>query len=338
MKKIAIALCLLMFTIVQPALASPKQWKVEGWKTDFSKFNIDFSEILSGGPPRDGIPSIDAPKFEPASAITTLDSKEAVIRVELNGNVRAYPLRILIWHEIANDEIGGTPVAVTYCPLCNSSIAFDRRLSDGTVAEFGVSGLLRNSDMVMYDRASHSWWQQFTGTAIAGQYTDTKLKMIPTKVVSFGQFLAENPESDVLVPNDPTMRRYGTNPYLGYDARQAPYPFYKGDLPDNISPMARIIVVQRDDNEVIAVALSHLRAVGSYEIDDIRLKWQPGVNSALDSEDLAIGADVGAVEVESISSGEPLVHDITFAFVVQAFHPGTAIATEDGPIIVGSRP
>jgi len=327
-----------MFAIAQPAMASPKRWVVEGWKTDFSKFNIKFEEILSGGPPRDGIPSIDAPKFEPASANTTLDAKEAVIRLEIDGIVRAYPLRILMWHEIANDVIGDTPVAVTYCPLCNSSIAFDRQLPDGSIAEFGVSGLLRNSDMVMYDRASHSWWQQFTGTGIAGKYTDTKLKMIPTKVVSFGQFLAENPEGDVLVPNDPSMRRYGTNPYLGYDSRQAPYPFYKGDLPDNISPMARVIVVQREEDKVVAVALSHLRTSGSLEIDNIRLNWQPGVNSALDSEDLAIGADVGAVEVESISPGEPLVHDITFAFVVQAFHPGTTIATEEGPIVVGKLP
>jgi hypothetical protein len=144
------------------ALAGPETWTREGWKTDFSKSSVPFGEIISGGPPRDGIPSIDDPKFASASEVTDIDGREPVIRFGVDDDVRAYPLRVLTWHEIANDVVGGTPVAVTYCPLCNAAIVFDRRV-EGQVLEFGTTGKLRNSDLVMYDRQTESWWQQFTG-------------------------------------------------------------------------------------------------------------------------------------------------------------------------------
>ena len=151
-----------------PVGATPAQWRIEGWnKTDFNKTSIDFTEILSGGPPKDGIPSIDNPKFVELDKMSDLAGTEPVIGLEINGDARAYPLRILIWHEIVNDVIGGTPIAVTYCPLCNSAVVFDRRF-EGKVLDFGTTGKLRNSDLVMYDRQTESWWQQFIGTAIVG--------------------------------------------------------------------------------------------------------------------------------------------------------------------------
>lgn len=152
------------------AMASPASWVREGWKTDFSKSSVPFEEIISGGPPRDGIPSIDDPQFVKASDVTDIDAREPVIQFGLGDDIRAYPLRALTWHEIANDTVDGTPVAVTYCPLCNAAIVFDRRVQ-GSVLEFGTTGKLRNSDLVMYDRQTESWWQQFTGDAIVGELT-----------------------------------------------------------------------------------------------------------------------------------------------------------------------
>jgi hypothetical protein len=140
--------------------------------TDFSKSSVDMSEITSGGPRKDGIPSIDKPNFTPASKVD-IPSTVPVISLHLNGDARAYPLGILMSHEIVNDRVGGIPVTVTYCPLCNSAIVFDARL-DGMELEFGTSGNLRNSDLVMYDRQTESWWQQFLGEAIVGELTGKK--------------------------------------------------------------------------------------------------------------------------------------------------------------------
>ena len=125
--------------IASQVLADPGRWMQEGWKTDFDKTSVEYSEILSGGPPRDGIPSIDHPKFVPVSRETEIDAKEPVILLDINGDVRGYPLRILTWHEIVNDIVGGLPVAVTYCPLCNASLVFERRVGD-RILEFGTTG------------------------------------------------------------------------------------------------------------------------------------------------------------------------------------------------------
>ena len=121
------------------------------------------------------------------------------------------PLRILIWHEIVNDEVGGTPVTVTYCPLCNSAIVFDRRVP-AHVLDFGTTGKLRNSDLVMYDRQTESWWQQFTGEAIVGSLTGTELKLIPSRLEFFGEFRTRHPGGKVLIPNNPELRTTGATP------------------------------------------------------------------------------------------------------------------------------
>jgi hypothetical protein len=174
---------------------------VEGWKTDWSKTTIDLSELIRGltaADPRDGIPPIDNPKYETvAQASEWLDDREPIVMLELDGAARAYPLRILTWHEIVNDEIAGTPVAVTYCPLCNSAVGFDRRVNGQTLG-FGVSGLLRNSDLVMWDRQTESLWQQITGEAIVGDLAGTQLPVIPTPIVSWKDFRETFPDGDVL--------------------------------------------------------------------------------------------------------------------------------------------
>ena len=320
-----------------PASADPTRWQAAGWKTDFTKADVPFEEILSGGPPKDGIPSIDNPVFEPVAEATLYAEREPVIEIMLEGlEPRAYPLSVLIWHEIVNDTIAGRPLAITYCPLCNSAVVFERVIG-GKAVEFGTTGMLRHSDLVMYDRATETWWQQFTGRAIIGTHAGDKLTMVPSRVLSFGEFKANNPDGKVLVPNDVRARAYGRNPYVGYDGRSEPYPFFTGDLPEAIDPMARVIVVRGDGEAVTAVALTHLREKGEVGVDGITLRWRSGVSSALDTAAVSQGRDVGGVDVVADGSNAPLVHDITFAFVVKAFHPEARVLTETGWIDLTGR-
>jgi hypothetical protein len=139
-----------------------------------------------------------------------------------------------MWHEIVNDVVGGVPVSVTFCPLCNTAVVFDRRV-DERVLDFGTTGKLRYSDLVMYDRQTESWWQQFLGEAIIGELTGAVLTVVPARIESFARFRARAPEGRVLVPNSPALRRYGANPYAGYDTSARPR-FYFGEPPAGIAP------------------------------------------------------------------------------------------------------
>jgi len=308
------------------AAASPAERFEKAWPdTDFSQTTVDLSEVMSGGPPRDGIPSIDDPKFRPAGEITSIGAKEPVIRVQVGGETRAYPLRVLIWHEIVNDTIAGQPVLVTYCPLCNAAIVFKRKVKDQPV-EFGTSGLLRHSDLVMYDRLTESWWQQFTGEAIAGEMAGQTLEMIPSRVVSFAEIRAEDTDMGVLVANNPRERPYGDNPYVDYDTAERPF-LFRGDMPDTVAPMMRVIAVKAADGAPLAVSMAHLRETGALEIEGLDFEWVPGMGSALDAGQISNGRDVGSVRVRN-ADGEDVVHDVTFAFAFHAFHP-------DAPILDG---
>jgi hypothetical protein len=235
-------------------------------------------------------------------------------------------LRILIWHEIVNDTVGGVPVTVTYCPLCNSAVVFDRRLPPH-VLDFGTTGKLRNSDLVMYDRQTESWWQQFTGEAIVGALTGTELKLLPARLESFADFKARHPDGKVLVPNDPKKRDYGRNPYVGYDMSAAPF-LYRGDFPKDIEPMARVVVVRPSLGKAKAVALELLRNKGRLVLDDVELAWQAGQASALEHWEVAKGRDVGTVTAsikDAYGKRHDVPYDVTFAFVVHAFHPDLTI-------------
>ena len=309
------------------AVANPDRWKREGWKTDFSNTLISWDEILSGGPPKDGIPSIDDPQFIPVGEENRLGPKEPVMAIEIDGDARAYPLRILTWHEIVNDTVGGKPVAVTYCPLCNSGVVFDRRL-DGKLLEFGTSGKLRNSDLVMYDRQTETWWQQFTGRGIVGALAGKRLTILPARLESITDFRKRHPDGKVLVPNNPDIRRYGDNPYTGYDSSARPF-LYRGEMPEGIEPLARVVVVRTDPDKPLIVSLNHLRDKGALEKNGIRLSWRPGQNSALDAQKISKGRDVGTVEAfQAAGDKDPVAYDVTFAFVANAFHPDVPILKE----------
>jgi hypothetical protein len=310
------ALLALCFAFANAAQANPDRWRHAWPKTDFSKTSIDFDEIISGGPPKDGIPSIDAPEFVPVAEAGDLAATEPVIGLVVAGDARAYPLRILIRHEIVNDTVGGVPVAVTYCPLCNSAVVFDRRVA-GEATEFGTTGKLRNSDLVMYDRATESWWQQFLGEAIVGARTGTQLKVLPARLESWERFAERFPDGRVLVPSNSLRRAYGTNPYVGYDSARLPF-LYFGDYPDDIAPMARVVAIGNQ-----AWALGLLREKGRIESGDLVLSWEAGQNSALDSRNIPEGRDVGNVVVQRRGAEglTDIPYDVTFAFVFHAFQP-----------------
>ncbi len=306
--------------------ASPEFWKFEWPKTDFTKHSIRYDEIMSGGPPKDGIPSIDDPQFKPASEIDDIAPTEPVVGVTLGGETRAYPLRILMWHEIVNDTVGGVPVSVTFCPLCNAAVVFDRRVGK-RVLDFGTTGKLRHSDLVMYDRQTESWWQQFTGEAIVGELLGTKLKFVPARLESFANFVKRAPDGLVQVPTVPGMRRYGANPYGGYDSSSRPF-LYRGRMPKNVAPLSRVVAIEGESR---AWSLDYLRNKRRVELDGgLVITWEPGQNSALDSGVIAEGADVGNVLVRRKKGDEmeDVVYRVDFAFAYHAFNPDHPIVAE----------
>ena len=304
------------FLAVAPlAHASPSAWSHEWPQTDFSRTSIDdWSEIMSGGPPKDGIPAIDDPQFLRAQDETALRGREPVITAEIEGAApRAYPIRYLMWHEIVNDTVGGVPVAVTYCPLCNSGMTFDRRVG-GRVLSFGVSGKLRHSDMVMYDRQTESWWQQAVGRGIVGEMTGVDLRQLPTWMESWDQYRARNPGG--LVMAEPAHNRsYGRNPYRGYDRSTRPFLYNGENPPHGIPPLERVVRV--GDR---AWPLTRIRDAGGVREAGLAISWEEGQASALDTGVISEGREVGTVRVRD-GQGRDVAHDVMFAFAFHAFWP-----------------
>lgn len=305
------------------ANASPEFWSFEWPDTDFEKTTVEnWVEILSGGPPKDGIPALTDPQFIRVADEMDIGGREPVIAVEIDGTEpRAYPVRYLTWHEIVNDTVAGVPIAVTFCPLCNSGITFDRRTEAG-VLNFGVSGKLRNSDMVMFDRETQSWWQQAIGTGIVGELTGVELFQLPTWMESWDQFRARNPDGIVMAEPTGHNRPYGSNPYVGYDGSHRPF-LYSGELPPHDIPaLVRVVRVGEQ-----AWPVSRLRA-GTVSENGLTLSWEEGQVSALDARDIAEAKEVGTVRVRD-ASGADVAHDVMFAFAFHAFFP-------DGEWMLGS--
>ena len=341
------------------------------WNTNWNRHTIDYGEILSGGPPRDGIPSIDEPQFiTQAEAAGWLAGNEPVIAVEIGGEARAYPLQILTWHEIVNDQIGDVPLIVTFCPLCNSAIVFDRRLG-GEVLEFGTSGLLRHSDLIMYDRTTESLWQQFTGEAIAGDMAGRRLAFLASSIVSFDDFRQAYPDGNVLSRDTGFNRSYGQNPYAGYDTIGNNPFLFTGELDGRLPAMERVVTVSLDGTDV-AYPLSILSAAGvihdTQAGQDLVVFHSSGASSALGAARIADAEDVGAtgvfdpnldgrkltfhqegdkiVDEQTTSTWNvlgqaidgplagdqltPIVHGDHFWFSWAAFKPDTIIYREDG--------
>ena len=277
-------------------------FQTSGWDTNFCLHSVPYDEIFPGGPPRDGIPPIDSPRFESVeSADNWIGDLEPVILLEVDGDARAYPLQILIWHEIVNDEVGDQPVVVTFCPLCNTALVFFRPTIDGELLTFGTSGNLRISDLVMWDRQTESWWQQFNGEAIVGDLTGTKLEFLPSAIVSWADYKSKHSEGQVLSIETGFSRSYGRNPYTGYDDINN-YPFaFVGNLNDLLPPMARVVGIQLEDGQGGAFSLDILQEdlVINENLGDVPMVifWKSGTASAVDSGVIADGRDVGTTGV-----------------------------------------
>lgn len=276
----------------------PGNLNVSNWTTDFCNHNdFDFNEVLSGGPPKDGIPAVNNPAMESIDAARDwLVDRSPVIAVEIDGIARAYPQALLMWHEIANDEINGVPISVTFCPLCNSSITYDRRVN-GDVLDFGVSGLLRNSDMIMYDRQTETWWQQLTGEALVGDYNGTLLDFIPSQVIGFGQFAERYPDGEVMSRDTGFNRQYGANPYAGYDSRTGRPFLFRGDIDPRLeSPVVHVLAAEIDD---VAKAYPFDALREESVVNDtlgetpVVIFFQSGVASALDNSVIDNSFDLG---------------------------------------------
>ena len=289
------------------------------WRTNFNKSSIDLNELKSGGPPKDGIPAIINPKFvNIEEASDWLEENEPVIFLKYENSVKGYPLQILIWHEIVNDYIEEMPVIVTFCPLCYSAIVFDRRLDELTLT-FGVSGLLRNSDMVMYDLFTESFWQQFTGEAIVGTYTGEELKVVQSQIISFEQLIESYPEAEIMSQETGFSRRYGMNPYAGYDdIDQTPF-LFDGKIDDRLPPNEKVIAIKEDGmTKAYPYTLTQELGVINDTINGnaITIFHSEGTASALDSRYIYDSKDVGSTGVF-----DPNVENVilTFEYIEEQF-------------------
>ncbi len=272
--------------------------------TDFSRATVSYDDILSGGPPKDGIPSIDEPQF-----VSIRDAREwvadrepvIVVTVRSGGSdeTRIYPLQILTWHEVVNDTIAGIPVAVTYCPLCNTGITF-RRDPGGHVLDFGTTGRLRFSNLIMYDRQTESWWQQASGDAIAGFYAGSRLTFVPTTMLPFSLAAETYPDAMVLSRDTGHPRGYGRNPYVGYDSSERPFLYRGPDTGTTFSPLERVVSIE-ENGDVAFAPYDVLQQHGHLALDvggtSFVVIWEEGTASALDAGQIADGRDVGTANV-----------------------------------------
>ncbi len=271
--------------------------RTAGWTTDFSRHTVAFDEILSGGVPRDGIPPLDDPKFTSIDdADLWLEDLQPVISFKVNDEARAYPIAVLTWHEVVNDIVGGVPVTVTFCPLCNSAMVFDRTL-EGRVFDFGVSGNLRNSDLIMWDRQTQTWWQQLTGEGIVGELAGHQLEFLPASIISWGDYKLANPDTLVLSRETGFNRPYGRNPYSGYDRADQPAFLFDGRPDERLLPKERVAAF--NIGEVSAafpfLVLEEERVV-NYNVNntDVVVFFKPGTVSALDQGLIIDSRDIGS--------------------------------------------
>ncbi|MBI2219398.1 MAG: DUF3179 domain-containing protein [Candidatus Rokubacteria bacterium] len=276
-------------------------------RTNRAKALVPLDEIISGGPPPDGIPPIDRPAFvTPADASGWLKPKEPVLALTVDGDARAYPLQILMWHEIVNDVVGGVPVAVTFCPLCNSALVFERRV-DGTTLDFGTSGMLFKSDLVMYDRQSHSLWAQMEGRAIVGDRAGQRLRLRPANTIAFEAWRSAHPDGKVLSRDTGHRRRYGVNPYESYDEPSLGPFLYRGKLDPRRPPKERVVgVAVGEARRAYPFPLLEKRRVVHDTVGEqaIVIFYEPGTLSALDDTEIAKSRAVGATSVFRAQLGE----------------------------------
>ena len=298
----------------------PISWITAWPHTDFLNRTLNLRSFLFSGEPRDGTEIIDRPALASLGEIAyRTPSTDPVISIRLFGHARAYPLRYLVWHEVINDELGGVPILITYCPRTDTALIHDRRVA-GEELLFGKTGMLRDANLILYDRGTESWWHQYGGGCEVGHMAGAKLKLLPARVESIATFAkryGSDSRSKVMVAGA-GERSYGLTPYSGYDGR--PWPFVRiGSYAEDIPALERVIAVEGH-----GWPLSTLRARERVKWLDFSIRWEAGRSSVLDTPAIEEGRDLGNVTVQRHPvSGR--VHDIpyrqSFAFAFRAFQP-----------------
>ena len=276
---------------------------------------IPVDEILSGGPPRDGIPAINEPKFESAGEADWLRDKDRVLALVIQGQARAYPIRILNWHEIVNDKVGDQRFAVTYCPLCGTGVVFSTNIAN-TSLQFGVSGLLYNSDVLLYDRNTESLWSQIMGKAVAGKLKGTLLPQIPVTHTSWKDWVKNHPDTMVLSRDTGSRRNYRDSPYAGYEKTRRLYFKVSHKSPANYHPKERVIGVEINGH-FKAYPYKELSKNGKAEFTDSFA----GSNLKISWNEEAQSGNITNTDGKAL----PVISSYWFAWFT--FHPDTEIYT-----------
>ncbi|MCD4791986.1 MAG: DUF3179 domain-containing protein [Bacteroidales bacterium] len=288
-------------------IKNPKNIKYN-WRTDQTNTIIDPYEIQAVLPRR-SFPKLDFPKFiSNKEAESHYYKHEPVISIELNGEAKAYPLSILTLHEISNDVIGGVPILPAYCPLCNTAVVFDRRLKvagEDYLLEFEVSGMLRNSNLIIYDFLTETWWQHLTGEAITGDFAGSKLTYIPSMIISYKEFFERYPAGKILSCKTGSKheKRYGTNPYEKYDDETGiPYSrfFDEKNIDKRLPAMERIINIKDHEKYKIypfSVIKKEEVINDKFKSKNIVIFYQNGTVSVLDNTIISKSKDVGSITV-----------------------------------------
>lgn len=273
-----------------------------------------YKQLKQGCPFKDCIPSIDEPIFESRSeAERWLNDGDVVFALDYKGVQRAYPQRILNWHEIVNDVVAGDPLAITFCPLCGSSLTFERSV-DGRVLEFGVSGKLHQSDLIMYDRQTESLWQQITGEAIVGELLGEKLKAVPMDTVRWSEWKTLHPTTQVLSLNTGYSRAYDQYPYGSYEQDRNVNPgFFEGNVDETLHPKAIVFGVEINGT------------FKAYTEEALRADDDGVISDTLGGKQLRVTYNNGDLKVLNLTSGEELAPVRLFWFAWKDFHPETTI-------------
>jgi cytochrome c biogenesis protein CcdA/thiol-disulfide isomerase/thioredoxin len=272
--------------------------RLVGWATDWGRRTIDLEELNLGIPqpdPRDVIPPLDDPEFETvADAGAWLVGREPGVLLRIGDDARFFPLRIMTFHEVVNGRVGGRDVVVTFCPLCNTAVTFDPTVN-GEVLRFGVSGLLRFSDLVMWDANTETLWQQITGEGIVGELAGTQLELLPSSIVSWDEFRNAFPNGPVLSRQTGFTRNYGVNPYEGYSSSSRPF-LFDGEVDERFPALERVVGVSIGDADK-AYPFSVIS--GPRVVNDelagvpVAIFWGGDTADALDSSDITAGQGIG---------------------------------------------
>lgn len=305
------AVVILVIALVLVGRTRPGKPHLVGSNPPAQKSTIDPSKILDGGPGKDGIPSIDKPKFTSIpEAGSWLKDKDLVMLVTLNNQTKAYPILIMNWHEIVNDRIGNTPILVSYCPLCGSGIVY-RRVSDGEEVEFGVSGKLYNSDLLMYDRKTNTLWSQISGEAVLGQLAGKKLEQLEANLIDFKTLKDKYPQAQVLSRDTGFARDYSRSPYGDYDSSSQVY-FPVEHTSDKVFPKDRVIGIEVDGK------------FKAYRFDT--LKQKKTLTDMLDNKEIRLTLDNSEMILVNDLTDKTEINFInTYWFAWVAFHPETEI-------------